>query len=232
LTISRGSVLALVASSFVVLVMKERLAKTMVALTAAAISSVLAFTYPLWVDTGRPNGFVEAGAVEGLASRDANVLDRALYLWPRAVDLFVHSPIFGTGFGSFDDTPYHLEGTPGLFSYNVPDAPNFTAAHAHNSYLHILAETGVVGLGLFLWMLVEIRRSIKSFQSRTVRLGLTLAFWVAIYASFTEHRLVTPSQMLTFMLVFGLSLASHRFSQSHATSKAIGAPVFGNVAIK
>jgi len=221
LTISRGSALAMIASIFVVLVMKERFAKTMVALTAASIISVLVYSYPLWIQTGRPNGFNDVGAVEGLASRDANVIDRALYLWPRATDLFLSSPFVGTGFGSFDDQPYHLEGIPGVFSYNVPDVPSFTAAHAHNSYLHILAETGLLGLALFIWMLHEIRKSIESFESRSIRLGLALAFWVAVYASFTEHRLVTPSQMLTFMLVFGLSLASHRFSKTYARHNAL-----------
>jgi len=225
LTYSRGSILAILASIFVVLVMKERFAKTMVGLTAAGIICVLVYTYPLWIQSGRPNGWEDVGALEGLASSDANVLDRALYLWPRAVDLFLQSPFLGTGFGSFNDLPYHFEGIPYVFSYNVPAITSFSSAHAHNTYLHLLAETGLLGLGLFVWMLREIRRDIDSFEPRSIRLGLQLSFWVAIYASFTEHRLVTPSQMLPFMIIFGLSLSSHRWAQYAVLPKAVDADV-------
>src|SRR4029453_7464451 len=66
-----------------------------------------------------------------------------LSVWRDALRLFRAHPIAGTGLGTFDEMAYTLDGTPA--------DPGFRRAgwHAHNVYLHVLAETGA--LGLFAW---------------------------------------------------------------------------------
>jgi len=63
-----------------------------------------------------------------------------LGVWHDALRLFRSRPITGTGLGTYDEVTYRLEG-------NTAE-PGFRGNgwHAHNVYLHILAETGVVGL--------------------------------------------------------------------------------------
>ena len=58
---------------------------------------------------------------------------------------FRHSPIFGLGFGSFDDQIPSVVDYFGLFGQASGAVRNHTDSHAHNSYLNLLAELGIVG---------------------------------------------------------------------------------------
>jgi O-antigen ligase len=73
-------------------------------------------------------------------------VSQRLAVWRDALALFRGSAIVGTGLGTFDDVAYSVPG-------NVADRVYFRAGwHAHNVYLHVLAETGAVGL--FAWCLL------------------------------------------------------------------------------
>ena len=63
-----------------------------------------------------------------------------LVLWGVAWDLFVHSPIFGVGWGNFSTLYGSFVNSPGL-------APGIL--DVNNLYLQLLAETGIVGFTAF-----------------------------------------------------------------------------------
>ena len=67
-------------------------------------------------------------------------VDIRLAVWRESFQLFRSSPVAGTGLGTYDEVAYSLEGSTA--------EPNFRRAgwHAHNVYLHLLVETGVIGL--------------------------------------------------------------------------------------
>jgi O-antigen ligase len=225
LTASRGSVGALLCALIFVLALKERFMKTMILGLAASMMVILLYAYPFWTGAGMPLDLSENTSTETIGSKDANVLQRVLYLWPRALYLFFESPIFGTGYGSYNDIPYRISGIPHVFAFNHPLELSFNSAHAHNTYLHVLGETGAVGLGLVILMLVKMRQSINTMQPASVQLGMKLAFWVAVFSSMTEHRLFTPAQMLPFTIFFGMVLANSRWNRAYVHSGAeIGIP--------
>jgi len=123
----------------------------------------------------------------------------------------------GQGFGSFNDTPYHFEDF-GFAVLNTSKIYINSDAHAHNSYLNILAETGLVGLFLVILFLVNLRRFIGvSGLPGGIELGLRIAFWVVIWSSFTEHRLTTPAQMLPFTILIGLTLSKFNVYQERTS---------------
>lgn len=66
-----------------------------------------------------------------------NSISWRLNLWRFAVDLASERPIFGLGLGGFPDQ------SPRLVSFAVTP---------HNDFVRVLAETGVLGLGAFLWL--------------------------------------------------------------------------------
>lgn len=214
-THSRGSVLAFFGACVAYLFFKERFSKWLVWIITAATLILLFFCYPIWQDLGSPMHFFDPDTQEGMQSdlefeRSETFLDRALYLWPRAFDLFVQSPIIGVGFGAFNDIPYRLEGIDHLVMINKPQEYIYSDAHAHHTFLHIMAETGVVGLFLFIAFLVSLRNYILKIEDKLIKDTFMLMFWISVWSSMTEHRWFTPSQMLPFMLLLGLYVGSSR----------------------
>jgi len=129
-----------------------------------------------------------------------------VYLYPVAIDDFFSSPIIGIGFSRYEDTPYKFVGIKHFIMLNVSDKVRHSDSHAHNSFLHILAETGVIGLLLFLFIFKEILKEAKSFEKWEdfgyyfIKYGLIAIF----FSGFTEHRWTTPSEILPYALFFVL----------------------------
>lgn len=95
-----------------------------------------------------------------------------LFLWRDAWAQFRERPITGWGPGTFRDN----------VTLRHPNVPLKTRAHAHNNYLQVLAETGLLGLMGFLTMLAWLGiRTLRSRPSplRTGALANLTAFIVA-----------------------------------------------------
>lgn len=97
---------------------------------------------------------------------DGNAQFRLLR-WNLALKTWLSAPVFGVGFGT-DILPNWLVGIEELnsFNYGLP----------HNTYLTILARTGVLGLALFLFPIVWIFSRIY----RAMRCGMADAHLLAI----------------------------------------------------
>jgi O-antigen ligase len=205
---SRGSELGLLIGLGIHFALRERrrwwLPATLLATVILAL--LLSWSIPFYrahtVSEQEPNPGIELAI-----QRHTTILTRVCYLWPKAVDLWLASPFVGVGFGAYNDTPIRLRGIPYLFSWNGGANRVYSDGHAHQTFLHVMAETGLVGLVLLLWLLAEMRRTCLQIESPALRRGLLLALWTAIWSSWTEHRLFTPSQMLPLLLILGLSLA-------------------------
>jgi O-antigen ligase len=151
---------------------------------------------------------------------DDNASIRLETAWPLALHAFLQSPIFGIGFGAYDDLPWEFWGWPGVIAFNAPDRYWHSDAHAHHTYLHVMAEMGAMGLVLLLWFLNRLHQFLKTIDSDMVRQALMLGFWVNVVSSFTEHRLFTPSQMLPYVIMVGLAFAHSRYQDSLTRSAA------------
>jgi len=164
-------------------------------------------------------------AIGNADAKVANLDIRYEWLWPRALAYFRQSPLVGLGFGSFDDQIHTVTSYFGIFG--VPSGMTIvhSDSHAHNSYLNFLAELGVVGLTLmlsFYWRLIrwsqegaaaamnDEKRNFVAF--RFIELSSVCLLTMAA----TEHRLVSPSNVLILSLVVSLVLAS-RVPQPYAT---------------
>lgn len=108
-------------------------------------------------------------------------------------------------------------------------------SHAHNSYLNFLAELGVVGLALmlsFYWRLIEWS---KHGAAAAVLLGggqnfaafrfVEISSVCLLVMAATEHRLVSPSNVLILALVISLMLSARSVNAAaieHLQQKANG----------
>ena len=101
--------------------------------------------------------------------------------WQAAVDMAHDRPLFGVGLGSYEAVYDDYR----LVNWEAP------LGHAHNLYLNMLAETGIIGLAAFLafWLLIftltwRCRRHPDLF-SRSIAIGL-LGCWtyIAVHSLF------------------------------------------------
>ena len=218
-TDSRGAMLAILAANATVFIAKE---KRLTLIVAIIILSQLVFLSWLYSQSA-PSIFlgsseqIDPSHLSDYTNRGWTILQRTLVYWPRAIYLWLESPIVGTGFGSYNDFPYNLSGMTHLFAWNSPSKLTFNEGHAHHTFLHVAAETGLVGLLLLINVLRHAFKFIYNLSNTGLRTTLSLALWVAIFTAFTENGLFIPSLMIPITILLGLSLANERWISRQRT---------------
>jgi O-antigen ligase len=158
-------VLAWAESGLAVYLLFSRMGLAVFATTSAAMYLLNRAAWRRWLLVGLVGLAIAVGG--GIAARGVGMFRHALStlvqpdrnpgvsqrfaVWRDALVLFRGSAIVGTGLGTFDDVAYSVPG-------NSADRGYFRAGwHAHNVYLHVLAETGALGLTawcLLWWVIV------------------------------------------------------------------------------
>ena len=138
-----------------------------------------------------------------------------LAIWGGAFTVFARSPVWGTGFGNFRTL---LGGLLGL--------PEGWAGDAHNLYLELLAETGIVGFVAFSFLiLAALRLAFRLYREPENQVGKIIG--VAVFAAIVGvlvHGTVdyifhtTPQVAALFFLVLGLLRAQTSNQQASIAS--------------
>lgn len=177
-----------------------------------------------------------------------------LFLWKYAWHLFEQSPLVGIGFGRFNDTHLEFSGVCHVVNLAVEgetyvgstirwelDQLMTSTGNAHNSYLHVLAETGIVGLAMFLYLWWSMYRSCRvSGRSDTGDRfavgychGCQAAIICLLVASLAGHALAAPSGGVLLMTIVGAWLAHardwhhlriNRHARGHGAYTRLGRP--------
>jgi O-antigen ligase len=109
-------------------------------------------------------------------------------MWAAAADIWLRSPIFGIGFRQHERF--------------MPDH-----GPAHNSYLAMLADTGIVGLTVYLVLLIgSLVAALRMEDQRTRRfvVGIIVAY---IVSGFFDRRTIDPANPYSVFFVMCCSLA-------------------------
>jgi O-antigen ligase len=154
-----------------------------------------------------------AGRVNTIGSgeEDPNVIERFEYA-SRALGYIGDSPIFGIGFGRFNDGGLQFWGAPGVFYPAIGGVIVNDDKHAHNSYLHFWAEGGVVGLALMMGIWISVFRWSRDAQRRAPAAGLTQVLArviqatviVEFFLSLTEHQMNSAATTVPIFTFCGL----------------------------
>ena len=159
----------------------------------------------------RVSGFAEDltfGDVRGVDINDDNysVLERLAH-WQAALDMAGERPWLGVGFGNYG-TAYADHAL-----LNWPDA----LGHAHNYYLNILAEVGVIGFSAYLllwgaifWQTLRVLRR-ENWPVRGVALGL-----IGVWTAFTIHHSVDKLYVNNIYIHLGVLLGLLQLVDFHA----------------
>lgn len=151
-----------------------------------------------------------------------------VFLWKYALRLFKKSPILGIGYGRFNDADLQFSGIPGVINFAV-DGYRFdgcgiewdegqlmiSAGNAHNSYLHLLAELGIIGFALtmYLWWMMfrQCQPSATTDPfSEAYCAGCQAAIVCLMTASLFGHALGAPSGGILLTALAGAWIASNK----------------------
>lgn len=150
-------------------------------------------------------------------NEDVNVLTRMLY-WGHAYRLFARSPLFGVGFGRYNDEGVQfVRVLPGV-TLGLSGTKRTELESAHNSYLQVAAEVGLLGLGLLLLMWARIfkrlgRAALDFAADREVSAYFVAARGVVLFTlvgALFGHALAAPAIGFTVLSIAGLGLAVSR----------------------
>jgi O-antigen ligase len=138
----------------------------------------------------------------GFQQMQTDVTSGRIHYWQVALEIFKANPIIGAGLDAFGNAFTRYDTLNGIYRIE----------QAHNDYLQMLADGGVIGLGCVLAFTFLIFRSgIRNITSlgdeldRGIAIGaLAGCFGIAIH-SFFDFPLRTPSNALFFLLLIVLA---------------------------
>ena len=146
-------------------------------------------------------------------------IDMRLGIWREAISLFESRPFTGHGLGTYDAVAYTVENTTAVPLYRG------AGWHAHNVYLHVLVETGLVGLVAWCYLWLAILGQLVGAWNRAApsnRPPLLGVFWgisAFLVLSLTEvmiaarvHASFRMNLTLALLVAFGLSECSGRLN--------------------
>jgi O-antigen ligase len=125
------------------------------------------------------------------------------HFWSIAVRIFFDHPIAGAGLDAFGVAFTRYDTWPGVFRVE----------QAHNDYLQILADAGILGLGcviVFIYLLFAkgwaIVKQSRSSYRRTLAIGAMAGCFGILVHSFFDFPLRTPSNAFIFLLLAALAI--------------------------
>jgi len=128
-------------------------------------------------------------------------------------DMWKERPIFGLGLGTF---MYNFE----RFNYDKKTY-SYGPTYAHNCYMQMLAETGILGLGAFMWVIIALfKKSLKiikiskDYIYRNVSIGLLGGLLAYLVHSAFDTNLYSLDIGILFWYLLGLSISSLKFNNS------------------
>jgi O-antigen ligase len=106
--------------------------------------------------------------------------------WMRALREWTWSPFVGEGLGRYNDADRRWSGVKHVVYVVTKATVVNNAFHAHNSYVHFLAEGGIIGFGMTVgfwgWIAWRLRRS-----REPIRIAALLGILYLLAISMTEH---------------------------------------------
>lgn len=145
--------------------------------------------------------------------------DTRAQIWRDTVGLIKAYPLTGSGLGTYESAFYPFKTV----------APMHTVDYAHNDYMQVMAEMGLIGFatGLF-FILRTLQRTMRgavyarSFDQRYLAIGCIAAMTGILLHSFVDFNMYVPANGFAFAWVLGIAGLNLR---GHAPAQA--SPVAG-----
>jgi len=210
-TLSRGGIISILAEMIFITAMCFRPYKTkpiadqpgkarmVTGMTAVAVILAAIVTGVIWIGaepvinriaTGDPNSSDLSKAQTFYSVRGA--------IWEDTWKMIRHNPLLGVGLGAYE-TAYPI--------YARDNGVRGVTAEAHNDYLQVLADAGVIGAVLALWFIIVLFRAIvRGIRSpdplvAAIALGGGAGVFGLLVHSLFDFNLHLPSHALVFLIL-------------------------------
>ncbi len=193
---TRGAWLAvaILIPAAILLVSKNKIKSFGAILAAAAIIGGVVFMTPKFSER-----------VASITNMQMQSNSERLLMWRSALNMFEDNPIFGVGYGQYKFAYQNI--------YIMPEAKERDLSHAHNNFVQMLAECGIVGLASFIFMWIYFSYfSLRGWLQRKNVACLIFFFglWGMMLHGFTEFNFETAVNSKLFWFSLGLCLAYSR----------------------
>lgn len=131
------------------------------------------------------------------------------HFWDVTLDIIKNHPVIGTGLGAFGVVYTGYDSRNGLYRLE----------QAHNDYLQVLSDAGIVGALLGLFFIVNLfrmgfaRRDSRDEFRRGVATGAMAGCFAVLVHSFFDFTLHTPSNALLFLIVAAIATMNGRVEE-------------------
>jgi len=157
----------------------------------------------LWVGSEPVVSRLLPSQIAGQHSKSETFFSSRGWIWRDSIAMISANPIVGVGLGAYE-TAYPI--------YSRDDGSqvlgqSYAVDRAHNDYLQILAEFGVIGAAIALWFIVLVFRAVARGMRNGDQLmaGVALGCGASIFGmlahSFFDFNLQLPSNALLFLLL-------------------------------
>lgn len=141
--------------------------------------------------------------------KDMSSIDRKI-MWSTAVKMIEAKPLLGHGLGTF------------MRNYSNYMPSDYTEiVYAHNCYLQIAAELGIIGFIIFAWLILNFfLSSIRKFKSeedgliKNIHLGLMGGILAFLAHSFFDTNFYSLSLMSLFWFLFSIIVSIQNLNKS------------------
>lgn len=158
----------------------------------------------LWIGSNPLIERVTKNNVVGADEKAESFEDSRGWIWGNSMTMFRANPVGGVGMGAFDTAyPKYSRDNDGLAR---------AVDRAHNDYLQVLTDTGLIGGAIALWFILTIFWVVgRSLRSREpLQSGLAIGCGAAIFSmlihSVFDFNLQIPSTSLLFLILTAVSV--------------------------
>jgi O-antigen ligase len=150
----------------------------------------------------------------GSVNTDDPTTGRA-HFWSVTVDIIKHHPWVGTGLGAFGVVYTSYDSRNGMYRLE----------QAHNDYLQVLSDGGILGAVLGLFFVVSLfrmgfaRRESRDDFRRGVATGALAGCFAVLVHSFFDFTLHTPANALLFLVLAALATMNGRVEDVQSRRK-------------
>ena len=141
-------------------------------------------------------------------------IKRRIAIWKFTVLMIKDHPLLGSGIGTYKYNTLRYQAEFFAQGENRSLYPHGFADKAHNEYLQLWAELGIIGLGIFIWLIIsyfscglKILRKIRDEYRQGIIIGLMGAMMAVLVDGIFGFPLHLPATIVLFWLALGLTVA-------------------------